>query len=92
VQMDMTQYFRDWFPGYVYRTDDATPSSGRRGTQDCLDNGSGNRGHRTVEAAASWRSIRDVRSLRTDRGAALTAAANLHGARPFITFTRTRQR
>ena len=25
VQMDMTQYFRDWFPGYVYRTDDATP-------------------------------------------------------------------
>jgi hypothetical protein len=24
VQMDMTHYFRDWFPGYVYRTDDAT--------------------------------------------------------------------
>jgi hypothetical protein len=24
VQMDMTQYFRDWFPGYVYRTNDAT--------------------------------------------------------------------
>ena len=23
--MDMTQYFRDWFPGYAYRTDDATP-------------------------------------------------------------------
>ena len=22
--MDMTHYFRDWFPGYVYRTDDAT--------------------------------------------------------------------
>ena len=26
VQMDMTQYLRDWFPGYVYRTDDATPA------------------------------------------------------------------
>jgi len=25
TQMDMTHYFRDWFPGYVYRTDDATP-------------------------------------------------------------------
>jgi hypothetical protein len=25
VQMDMTQYFRDWFPAYVYPTDDATP-------------------------------------------------------------------
>src|SRR4030095_12893570 len=25
AQMDMTHYFRDWFPGYVYRTDDATP-------------------------------------------------------------------
>jgi hypothetical protein len=25
VQMDMTQYFRDWFPGYLYRTDDLTP-------------------------------------------------------------------
>lgn len=24
VQMDMTHYFRDWFPAYVYRTDDAT--------------------------------------------------------------------
>jgi len=24
VQMDMTHYFRDWFPGYVYRTSDAT--------------------------------------------------------------------
>jgi hypothetical protein len=24
TQMDMTHYFRDWFPGYVYRTDDAT--------------------------------------------------------------------
>ena len=24
VQRDMTQYFRDWFPGYVYRTDDTT--------------------------------------------------------------------
>jgi hypothetical protein len=22
--MDVTHYFRDWFPGYVYRTDDAT--------------------------------------------------------------------
>lgn len=25
MRMDMTHYFRDWFPGYVYRTDDATP-------------------------------------------------------------------
>jgi hypothetical protein len=25
TEMDMTHYFRDWFPGYVYRTDDATP-------------------------------------------------------------------
>ena len=25
TEMDMTRYFRDWFPGYVYRTDDATP-------------------------------------------------------------------
>jgi hypothetical protein len=25
TQMDMTLYFRDWFPGYVYRTDEATP-------------------------------------------------------------------
>jgi hypothetical protein len=25
AQMDMTHYFRDWFPGYVYKTDDATP-------------------------------------------------------------------
>jgi hypothetical protein len=25
AQMDMTHYFRDWFPAYVYRTDDATP-------------------------------------------------------------------
>ena len=24
AQMDMTHYFRDWFPAYVYRTDDAT--------------------------------------------------------------------
>jgi hypothetical protein len=24
AQMDMTRYFRDWFPAYVYRTDDAT--------------------------------------------------------------------
>jgi len=24
TEMDMTHYFRDWFPGYVYRTDDAT--------------------------------------------------------------------
>jgi hypothetical protein len=25
TQMDMPHYFRDWFPGYVYRTADATP-------------------------------------------------------------------
>jgi hypothetical protein len=25
TEMDMTHYFRDWFPGYVYRTDDANP-------------------------------------------------------------------
>jgi hypothetical protein len=25
TEMDMTDYFRDWFPAYVYRTDDATP-------------------------------------------------------------------
>ena len=25
TEMDMTHYFRDCFPGYVYRTDDATP-------------------------------------------------------------------
>jgi len=25
TEMDMTHYFRDWFPAYVYRTDDATP-------------------------------------------------------------------
>jgi len=25
TEMDMAHYFRDWFPGYVYRTDDATP-------------------------------------------------------------------
>ncbi|HEU4693639.1 MAG TPA: hypothetical protein VFS23_34985 [Vicinamibacterales bacterium] len=25
-QMDMTRYFRDWFPVYVARTDDATPA------------------------------------------------------------------
>jgi hypothetical protein len=25
TKMDMTDYFRDWFPAYVYRTDDATP-------------------------------------------------------------------
>jgi len=25
TRMDMTHYFRDWFPAYVYRTDDATP-------------------------------------------------------------------
>jgi hypothetical protein len=24
AQMDMTHYFRDWFPAYVYQTDDAT--------------------------------------------------------------------
>ncbi len=26
AQMDMTDYFRDWFPGYVYQTDDASPT------------------------------------------------------------------
>jgi hypothetical protein len=26
TQMDMTHYFRDWFPVYVARTDDATPA------------------------------------------------------------------
>jgi hypothetical protein len=26
VQMDMTHYFRDWLPGYIYRTYDATPA------------------------------------------------------------------
>ena len=26
TQMDMTRYFRDWFPVYVARTDDATPA------------------------------------------------------------------
>ena len=26
AQMDMTHYFRDWFPAYVYRTDDASPA------------------------------------------------------------------
>ena len=24
MRLDMTHYFRDWFPGYVYRTEDAT--------------------------------------------------------------------
>lgn len=24
VPMDMTRYFQEWFPGYVYMTDDAT--------------------------------------------------------------------
>ena len=26
AEMDMADYFREWFPGYVYRTDDATPA------------------------------------------------------------------
>jgi hypothetical protein len=31
TEMDMTHYFRDWFPGYVYRTMMRRLCSGRRG-------------------------------------------------------------
>ena len=61
AQMDMTRYFRDWFPVYVARTDDATPAF-----WSMLDTSTGHHscrrrdaGYRPVEVAAAEQSRPD---------------------------------
>jgi hypothetical protein len=63
VELDMTHYFRDWFPGYIYRTEDATAAFWSEWAVRLATTAAGALALGVMQWAAVRRSVRSAASL-----------------------------